>query len=759
MKFNISNVSGKKKSFSRRFMLFLSVPIIIASIFTYIGNIYYSNHYREMSLSVCSNEFNRFLQDTEDIISDILGNVSTLTSTSEAKIACSDGTSAETIDSAVVHSLQESLLNLTTQMPVLDNIMIINRSGNFVVCTSGVYNIQNYFNTVYTYKEYTADFWKSYSLKGRGYEMLPADTAFHANFDEGAPVVPVIIPAARNNNSMIVCSVSSQLVYENFQSYRFTDNSELYMINAETGEPLANFYENSTLNLDGIKQISSANYYSLGSLEDGRDKFYIISSQPRSNTFGYRYVVKTPYSDIQSQAHRVFTRIMLLGMILTLLLLLYMYFGSKKLSKPWLSLAKRLDEIEDMGTPSSGDIINDIDNAITNLIDKNTGLERNLAVSLPHSQQKYLADILNNPSSIPDEAMNSLIFKHEYFISVAINLSLKQSFPSASITLNEHLYSEVYKALESVFAANFLTFSLVGTNNTLYLILNVETDDCGDILDSVSDQIKALLSADTEYIDMFIGIGNIYKGIDGLRLSHQEALSNIFKDMNEDKIRIFDNSNLNNYSLSVYNENILVNHILTGHGEEASEFVKNIFTSCAQKSAEVKNQIYTDLFKALYKAVKIKKIRVPDFQSKSESEIIDGLLTHSENEILTYFINIIGNVTTLEVQASKSTAASIVEYIEANYNEELYLDSMAEKFNTTPKYLSKMLKQHLGIPFKAYLTQLRISKAEEMLLDKSLKINDISREVGFLNQSSFIRAFKLKNGISPSEYRSLHTKK
>ena len=98
-----------------------------------------------------------------------------------------------------------------------------------------------------------------------------------------------------------------------------------------------------------------------------------------------------------------------------------------------------------------------------------------------------------------------------------------------------------------------------------------------------------------------------------------------------------------------------------------------------------------------------------------------------------------------------------MEYIEANYNEELYLDSMAEKFNTTPKYLSKMLKQHLGIPFKAYLTQLRISKAEEMLLDKSLKINDISREVGFLNQSSFIRAFKLKNGISPSEYTALAT--
>lgn len=758
MKIRKSALFGKRKNYSRRFISFLSIPIILASIFTYIGNIYYTNHYRTMLISMCSNEFNRFLHSTEDIISDLSGNVSTLMSMSETKSVSDNTFTLETLDPSTAKSAQMSLLNFSTQMQDLDSIMIINRSGNFVLSTSGIHTIPYYFESVYRYKDYTLDYWLNYHSKGGNYEYLSATTVFQSDFDDGHPVVPVVFPVVNtNSNSLIVFNINLQSIYDNFLTHRFTDNSELYMINHETGEVLANTYENSTLDLSQSKTISTTNLHYLGEAKFDGDKYFIITSSQRSNIFGFTYVVKIPYSDIESQAHQVLTKILLLGSLLILAMLIYLYFGSRRLSKPWVSLAERLALDDTVG--ASGNIIRDIDTAITNLIDKSTGLEEKLAVSLPHSQQKYIADILNNPSAIQDENMNNLIFKYEYFISVAINISIKQTFPSTPITLNEHLYGEVYKALESVFAARFLTFSLVGTNNTLYLILNVESDNCSEDLDAVNEQIKILLSADTEYIDMFIGIGSIYKGIDGLRLSHQEAMSNIFKNMNEDKIQIFDNSNLNSYSLSVYNENILINHMLTGHGEAAIEFVKNIFTSYSKKPAEIKAQIYTDLFKALYKAIKIKKIRVPDLQTKTEYEILDELLMRSETEILTYFIELISNVTNIEGISGKASAAAIVEYIQENYNEELYLDSLAERFNTTPKYLSKMLKQHLGISFKTYLTQLRISKAEELLLDKSIKINDISKEVGFLNHSSFIRAFKIKNGISPSEYRSLHTKK
>ena len=82
-----------------------------------------------------------------------------------------------------------------------------------------------------------------------------------------------------------------------------------------------------------------------------------------------------------------------------------------------------------------------------------------------------------------------------------------------------------------------------------------------------------------------------------------------------------------------------------------------------------------------------------------------------------------------------------------------------QMFNVTPKYLSKVLKDHLGISFKSYLTSLRIDKAEELLTRDDIKINEICKMVGFMNHSAFIRAFKQKNGISPSEYRNLYQKR
>jgi len=52
-----------------------------------------------------------------------------------------------------------------------------------------------------------------------------------------------------------------------------------------------------------------------------------------------------------------------------------------------------------------------------------------------------------------------------------------------------------------------------------------------------------------------------------------------------------------------------------------------------------------------------------------------------------------------------------------------------------------------------------MNKAEELLRDKTIPITEISTTIGFINYSSFVRTFKQKNGISPSEYRKLYAKK
>lgn len=95
-----------------------------------------------------------------------------------------------------------------------------------------------------------------------------------------------------------------------------------------------------------------------------------------------------------------------------------------------------------------------------------------------------------------------------------------------------------------------------------------------------------------------------------------------------------------------------------------------------------------------------------------------------------------------------------VKYIDNNYfMNDLNLDKVSEKFNTTPSYLSKLLKQEIGLSFIEYLTSVRIKNAISIMDDPTIKIYQVAELVGYSSQHYFCRAFKKVTGLSPNEYR------
>ena len=60
--------------------------------------------------------------------------------------------------------------------------------------------------------------------------------------------------------------------------------------------------------------------------------------------------------------------------------------------------------------------------------------------------------------------------------------------------------------------------------------------------------------------------------------------------------------------------------------------------------------------------------------------------------------------------------------------------------------------------FKEYLTERRLFESEKLLQQEETKISAISKRCGFSEPPFFIKKFKEKFGISPSEYRKLYQK-
>lgn len=125
------------------------------------------------------------------------------------------------------------------------------------------------------------------------------------------------------------------------------------------------------------------------------------------------------------------------------------------------------------------------------------------------------------------------------------------------------------------------------------------------------------------------------------------------------------------------------------------------------------------------------------------------------NEILMRMSNFI-----IEKKESKnySLIESILNYMHANYNKDISLNSMADYVSLSTPYLSKLFKSETGENFLEYLTKLRIEKSKELLLDPDYKITTISEKVNFGNAQNYIRIFKKYEGMTPGQYREMSIK-
>ncbi|WP_343247254.1 response regulator transcription factor [Diplocloster hominis] len=92
-------------------------------------------------------------------------------------------------------------------------------------------------------------------------------------------------------------------------------------------------------------------------------------------------------------------------------------------------------------------------------------------------------------------------------------------------------------------------------------------------------------------------------------------------------------------------------------------------------------------------------------------------------------------------------------YIRTNFNQPLTTQLLADLFNFTPAYLSKIYREFKNMTPYEYITSLRIQKAENLFrTEPNLKIKDVSALVGYEDSFYFSKVFKKATGLSPKQY-------
>lgn len=102
----------------------------------------------------------------------------------------------------------------------------------------------------------------------------------------------------------------------------------------------------------------------------------------------------------------------------------------------------------------------------------------------------------------------------------------------------------------------------------------------------------------------------------------------------------------------------------------------------------------------------------------------------------------------------KQLIEKVTFLLQEKYMEDISLDYCADHVNLSPSLLSKVFKDIVGLNFIDYLTNIRLSKAKELLVHTDMKINEIAETIGYKN-SYFNRLFKKHEGYTPGQYREM----
>jgi AraC-like DNA-binding protein len=168
----------------------------------------------------------------------------------------------------------------------------------------------------------------------------------------------------------------------------------------------------------------------------------------------------------------------------------------------------------------------------------------------------------------------------------------------------------------------------------------------------------------------------------------------------------------------------------------------NIFHKVIDMLNEAKIKPERNIIKPIEQVISMEIDSIEEFQ-KNVTEFCMGVCEKLDNKV-----------------SGKSAILkrSIEVYLKDNFRDaDLSLTKIGDDLNMSPAYLTTFFKEQTGKSIMAYVEKLRIGQAKQLLRSTDLKIKDITRQVGFIDEGTFSRNFKKHEHITPTQYRSLMT--
>jgi len=106
-----------------------------------------------------------------------------------------------------------------------------------------------------------------------------------------------------------------------------------------------------------------------------------------------------------------------------------------------------------------------------------------------------------------------------------------------------------------------------------------------------------------------------------------------------------------------------------------------------------------------------------------------------------------------EANPQSETFKALARLLSEKPGERISIATQAKKAGYSTDHFIRLFKSYTGLTPGEYLIQVRIASACNRLLMSNATLSAISEELGYSDPFAFCKQFKLKTGLSPTEYR------
>ncbi|GAE29681.1 response regulator transcription factor [Alkalihalobacillus hemicellulosilyticus] len=254
---------------------------------------------------------------------------------------------------------------------------------------------------------------------------------------------------------------------------------------------------------------------------------------------------------------------------------------------------------------------------------------------------------------------------------------------------------------------------------------------------------------------LFVGVGSPFYEEVGFTESYNDALISL-KQVQEngakpyqygkvEQKRQYDTAEL------LEKEKNLIHQVKDGHLHEAVLLLQLYIEDLQQGELSIKAvaKRVEDLMVILRHTLQELGIQIDKrYEAKQTINTMD--IFHYGKEYLHYIDQV---MVMLRVNHSQKMLVKVREYIQSHYQHPITLEEVAEQVGLSTFYFSKLFREMFGVTFIQYVTDLRMDRAKQLLIETDQSIKEVCYLVGYKDPNYFSRAFKKYTKDSPKEFK------